>query len=115
MKIGSISGVEYRVKNLERTVQFYESLGFRTGKRDDHEATCYINWFWVRFVESDDAAPSTEEQTLYLKVDDIDDAYGHTVAQGLLPATEPRTQRNGGPREFRIEDPDGHRLALFAK
>ena len=95
---------------------FYESLGFRSGKREDHEATCYVNWFWVRFVAADDeTGPEPEKPALYLKVDDIDDAYGAVVAQGYLPSTEPRKQRTGGPREFRLDDPDGNTLAFFAK
>lgn len=48
MKISSISGLTYRVRDLDMAVGFYESLGFRIGKRDDEQATCYVNWFWVR-------------------------------------------------------------------
>lgn len=115
MKINSISGLEYRVRDLDTTVSFYESLGFRIGKRDDNQATCYVNWFWVRFVEDPDGADAEDGPTLYLKVDDIDDCYGAVVAQGHLPSTEPRKQRGGGGREFRLDDPDGNTLAFFAK
>lgn len=113
MKINSISGVEYRVKDLEATVKFYESLGFRIGKREEGQATCYVNWFWVRFVE--DSTPSEPGPALYLKVEDIDDFYGAVVANGFTTSSEPRKQRTGGPREFVLEDPDGNALAFFAK
>lgn len=116
MKINSISGLVYRVKDLDKTVEFYETLGFRIGKRDDDEATCYVNWFWVRFVtdtESDatvnDAAP-----TLYLKVENIDDFHGEVLANGFTPLTEPQKLRTG-QREFLMNDPDGNRIAFFAK
>lgn len=51
MKISSISGLTYPVKDLARTAGFYENLGFRPGKRDDHQLTCYVNWFWAVTVE----------------------------------------------------------------
>ena len=114
MKISSISGLVCRVRDLDKTVEFYESLGFRVGKRDDHEATCYVNWFWLRFVA--DAATGEPEPgpALYLQVDDIDDYYGALLANGFTPSTEPRRQRSGA-REFLIKDPDGNALAFFAK
>lgn len=116
MKINSISGVVYRVKDLDETVKFYETLGFRMGKREEGEATCYVNWFWVKFVADDDAGSESEVlPTLYMKVDDIDDFYGSVVANGFTPLTEPRKDRSGGPREFVMEDPDGNKLAFFAK
>lgn len=117
MKINSISGLVYRVADLDKTVEFYESLGFRIGKRDDDEATCYVNWFWLRFVTDTDSSAAVDDHspTLYLKVDDIDDFYGAVLANGLTPLTEPRKQRTGGQREFLMNDPDGNTLAFFAK
>ncbi|HEU4540941.1 MAG TPA: VOC family protein [Jiangellaceae bacterium] len=115
MKISSISGLVYQVRDLDKTLEFYESLGFRMGKRDDHEATCYVNWFWLRFVVDADGSSRPEPRpTLYLKVDDIDDYYGALLANGFTPSTEPRKQRSG-TREFLIDDPDGYTLAFFAK
>lgn len=116
MKISSISGLVYRVTDLDKTTEFYESLGFRIGKREDHQATCYVNWFWVRFVADPNADGTKPEPgpTLYLKVDDIDDYYGAVLANGLTPLTEPRKQRSG-TREFSLQDPDGNTLAFFTK
>ena len=113
MKISSISGLTYPVKDLDRTAEFYESLGFRLGKRDDHQLTCYVNWFWVTFTTHHNGAPRSGP-TLYLKVDDIDDFYGAVLAHGFTPSTEPRQDRSGR-REFSLPDPDGNRLAFFAK
>lgn len=45
MKISSISGLVYVARDLETTAKFYETLGFRFGKRDEHQLTCYVNWF----------------------------------------------------------------------
>lgn len=113
MKISSISGLTYPVKDLDRTAEFYENLGFRPGKRDDHQLTCYVNWFWVTFTTHHNGE-SGSGPTLYLKVDDIDDFYGAVLAHGFTPPTEPRKDRSGR-REFFLLDPDGNRLAIFAK
>ena len=113
MKISSISGLTYPVKDLDQTAEFYESLGFRVGKRDDHQLTCYVNWFWVTFT-TDHNGESGSGPTLYLKVDDIDDYYGAVLARGFMASTEPRKERSGR-REFLLLDPDGNRLAFFAK
>jgi catechol 2,3-dioxygenase-like lactoylglutathione lyase family enzyme len=116
MKISSISGLTYPVRDLDKTAEFYETLGFRPGKRDDRQFTCYVNWFWLTFTtepDSGDAEPGSRP-TLYLKVDDIDDFYGAVMAHGLTPSTEPRKDRSGR-REFLLLDPDGNRLAFFAK
>jgi catechol 2,3-dioxygenase-like lactoylglutathione lyase family enzyme len=113
VKISSISGLTYPVKDLDRTAEFYQSLGFRPGKRDDGQLTCYVNWFWVTFTTHANGEPGAGP-TLYLKVDDIDDAYGAVLAHGFTPSTEPRQDRSGR-REFFLSDPDGNRLAFFAK
>ena len=113
MKISSISGLTYRVKDLDRTAEFYQSLGFRPGKQDDHQLTCYVNWFWITFSTQHYGEPGSGP-TLYLKVDDIDDFYGSILAHGLTPSTEPGKDRSGR-REFILLDPDGNRLAFFAK
>ena len=113
MKISSISGLTYPVKDLDRTAEFYESLGFRPGKRDDHQLTCYVNWFWVTFTTRHNGEPGSGP-TLYLKVDDIDDFYGAVLARGFTPLADPRKDRSGR-REFFLLDPDGNRLAFFAK
>lgn len=116
MKISSISGLVYQVRDLDATVEFYETLGFRVGKRDEGQATCYVNWFWVTFTVGDgDGSDAAEPApTLYLKVDDIDDFYGAVLANGFAPSTEPRKQRSGR-REFLLLDPDGNKLAFFTK
>jgi catechol 2,3-dioxygenase-like lactoylglutathione lyase family enzyme len=116
MKISSISGQTYPVRDLDATAAFYEQLGFRPGKRDDQQVTCYVNWFWLTFTtdHDDTGADAGTAATLYLKVDDIDDFYGAVLAQGFSPSTEPRKDRSGR-REFLLLDPDGHRLAFFAK
>jgi catechol 2,3-dioxygenase-like lactoylglutathione lyase family enzyme len=52
VNLKSISGVSYRVNDLDATAVFYEGLGLRAGKRDDSSATFYVNWFWVEFIKA---------------------------------------------------------------
>jgi catechol 2,3-dioxygenase-like lactoylglutathione lyase family enzyme len=49
-KLNSISGITCYVKDLRRTAEFYETLGFRRGNEAPGRLTCYVNWFWVTFV-----------------------------------------------------------------
>lgn len=114
MKISSISGVVYPVRELDKAIEFYQTLGFRLGKRDDHQVTVYVNWFWLTLTTDHDQVPAEGGPSLYLKVDDIDDYYGAVLAHGLTPSTEPRKDRSGR-REFLLLDPDGNRLVFFAK
>ncbi len=50
MKIKSVSGITCYVKNLNKTVAFYETLGFETKKKDADHAALYSNWFWIDFL-----------------------------------------------------------------
>ncbi len=115
MKISSISGLVYSATDLDTTAKFYETLGFRPGKREDHQLTCYVNWFWLTFTVDPDAGQQPGSgPALYLKVDDIDEFYGGVLAHGLTPDSEPRKDRSGR-REFLLRDPDGNRLVFFTK
>ena len=50
MKLNSISGTTFKVKDLQKSAAFYESLGMRLGKRDNSHVTCYVNWYGVDLV-----------------------------------------------------------------
>jgi hypothetical protein len=47
MKVNSISGITCYVKDLARTAEFYESIGFRRGKEEPGRLTMYVNWFFM--------------------------------------------------------------------
>lgn len=124
MKVNSISGVLCYASDLDRTETFYESLGFRIGKREAGRLTCYVNWFWVTFVAADaeedaelrgeaTAAARGAGLLVYVKVDDLDAYYQGVVEKGMKPAGEPRER--AGNREFVLRDPDGYRLVFFEK
>jgi catechol 2,3-dioxygenase-like lactoylglutathione lyase family enzyme len=119
MKPNSISGVTYSVKDLAKTAEFYETIGFRRGKEESDRVTFYVNWFFVTFIASDgeEAESGTKGagQFLYVKVDDIEDFHKGVLAAGMKPDGEPEVVQPSGNREFVLRDHDGYKLAFFQK
>ena len=124
MKLNSISGITCYVRDLSRTAEFYETLGFRRGKEESDRITFFVNWFFVTFIDErheDAGRPSAAELAsrgagvyLHIKVDDIEKFHGGVVSKGMTPAGEPQKRRDGG-REFMLRDPDGYSLVFFEK
>ena len=114
MKVSSVSGITFRVRDLSRTAEFYEELGFRRGKEEPGRLTLWVNWFFVTFV-ADEGARDTNGVGVftYVKVDDVDDYYEALISKGLRPEAEP--EKNGDRREFVLRDPDGYNLVFFEK
>jgi len=106
------------VKDLGRTAEFYETLGFRLGNSADGRLTCYVNWFWMTFAEqaddSTEAANNGQGVATAIKVDSADETYQALLAAGPKPDDEPR-KRASGNREFTLRDPDGYQLIYFSK
>jgi catechol 2,3-dioxygenase-like lactoylglutathione lyase family enzyme len=125
MKVNSISGLTCYVKDLAKTGEFYEAIGFRRGKEEEDRARFYVNWFFVTFIAQDqEDDPQFRKEAklktkgsglfLYIKVDDIEDFYKGVVSAGMEPEGEPEV-RPSGNREFVLRDPDGYKLAFFQK
>jgi catechol 2,3-dioxygenase-like lactoylglutathione lyase family enzyme len=125
MKIKSVSGLTCYVKDLERTAEFYEMLGFEIKKREADHITVYSNWFWIDFLaigkdarEGYRGIAAQGEQGggpfIYLSVDSVDEVYRELLAGGVKPASEPRNQPWGN-REFILRDPDGYNLVIFKR
>ena len=125
MKVNSISGLTCYVKDLARTAEFYETIGFRRGKEEPGRATFYVNWFFVTFIaqdREDDAELRKEAKLpkkgsglfLYIKVDDVENFHRAALSKGMKPAGEPQV-RPSGNREFVLRDPDGYKLVFFQK
>jgi catechol 2,3-dioxygenase-like lactoylglutathione lyase family enzyme len=128
MKIKSVSGVTCYVKNLAKTVQFYETLGFETKKQDATHATLYSNWFWIDFLaiakngrteryeraKGSDLTSKGAGIFLYLSVDNVDEFHKELLSKGLRPSTKPQDQPWGN-REFILRDPDGYNLVIFKR
>ncbi len=125
MKIKSVSGITCYVKNLNKTANFYETLGFEIRKRESSHITVYSNWFWIDFlaIGKDERAEFTTGADLsnkgagtflYLSVDNVGEFYKELLSKGLKPSTKPQDQPWGN-REFILRDPDGYNLVIFKR
>jgi catechol 2,3-dioxygenase-like lactoylglutathione lyase family enzyme len=125
MKVNSISGITCYVKDLSKTAEFYDALGFRRGKEEPDRITFYVNWFFVTFIAQDRAADAELRRQaelptkgsglfLYIKVDDVEGFHRAVLSKGMKPDGEPQG-RPSGNREFVLRDPDGYNLAFFQK
>ncbi len=115
MKPNSVSGVAQVVSDLDRSVAFYEAFGFRIGKRDETQATCYVNWFWLELVAPSGATQSGDTSVgpvVYLKVDDLADVAEAARSVGVTPG---ETRVSSGRCELVVSDPDGYTLVFFTK
>jgi catechol 2,3-dioxygenase-like lactoylglutathione lyase family enzyme len=124
MKLKSAAGTVCYVRDLDRTVEFYEKLGFQFKTRVAGRATAYLNWWWFDFHQTDatDApawhiSPTVDNAQIgalfYISVENVQQAHEEVIAAGLEPASEPVELR--GNREFMLLDPDGYKLVFFKR
>ncbi len=124
MKLKSAAGTVCYVTDIDKTVEFYEKLGFQFKTRHPERATAYLNWWWLDFHQAEAAdAPSWHGASninnaqigalFYFSVENVQKAYEEVIATGLQPASEPIELR--GSREFMLIDPDGYRLVFFKR
>jgi len=115
----------YRVLDLEKSVDFYEKLGFEELRRVPirDEAT---NVFMGLPGDGDRleltynfGVDSYELGTAYghiaLSVDDLDGTLEQLAGQGIEPERPPYTVREGGSRLCFVRDPDGYRVELIER
>jgi lactoylglutathione lyase len=115
----------YRIGDIDRSVAFYEALGFeevgRLPIRDEA-----INVFMglpgdgARLeLTYNHGVDSYELGTGYnhiaVTVDDIDARLEELAQQGIAPEKPPYTVREGGSRLCFVRDPDGYRIELIEK
>jgi lactoylglutathione lyase len=115
----------YRITDPERSVAFYEALGFEKRRelpiRDEA-----VNIFMGVPGDGDRleltynfGVDSYELGTGYghiaVAVDDIDAALARLAAQGIEPERAPYTVREGGARLTFVRDPDGYRVEIIER
>jgi lactoylglutathione lyase len=115
----------YRITDPERSVAFYEALGFEKRRelpiRDEA-----VNIFMGLPGDGDRleltynfGVDSYELGTGYghiaLTVDDLDATLARLAAQGIEPEREPYRVREGGSRLCFVQDPDGYRIELIER
>ncbi len=115
----------YRIGDIDRSVEFYEALGFEELRRMDilDEA---VNVFMGL---PDDGArleltynhgvDSYELGTGYnhiaVSADDLDATLAQLAEKGIEPEKPPYLVREDGPRICFVRDPDGYRIELIER
>ncbi len=115
----------YRIGDIDRSVAFYEALGFeevaRMPIRDEA-----INVFmglpgdgarleltYNHGIDSYDLG--TGYNHIAITVEDIDARLEELAKQGIEPEKPPYTVREGGSRLCFVRDPDGYRIELIER
>jgi predicted enzyme related to lactoylglutathione lyase len=115
MKLKSGAGIVCYVKDISKSVDFYETLGFEFKRKESTRATAYeIN---ASDVPPGHVSPNTDNKNIgalfYFSVDNVQKAYDELTSRGIKPSSEPADLR--GNKEFLITDPDGYRLVFFKR
>lgn len=122
--ISGIGHVAIRVKEIERSIDFYvNKLGFQEMfrlDRDDRLWIVYLRISDTQFLELfpdavGDGPPGPEEvgyNHLCLEVDDIDKVVAQLEAAGIAIVREKKMGADGNLQAW-IADPDGHRIELM--
>jgi len=111
--IQHISAVTFAVRDMARSVEFYQKLGFELVYGGERAAFSSLK-AGEAFVNLS-ASPEYEHQwwgRAIFRVDDADAHHRVLLAHGLTP----ELPRNGpwGERFFHLSDPDGHELSFAA-
>ncbi|MBV9213266.1 MAG: VOC family protein [Actinobacteria bacterium] len=115
----------YRIGDIDRSVDFYEALGFEERGRlpireeainvfmglpgDDPRLELTYN-FGV-----DEYELGTGYNHIAVTVDDLDGALESLAAKGIEPEKPPYSVREGGSRLCFVRDPDGYRIELIER
>jgi lactoylglutathione lyase len=115
----------YRIGDIDRSVAFYEALGFEELRRVPIREEA-INVFMG--LPGDGArleltynfgVDSYELGTGYnhiaITAEDLDETLGRLSEQGIEPEKPPYTIRDGGSRLCFVRDPDGYRIELIER
>jgi len=115
----------YRIGDIDRSVAFYEALGFQeTGRFPIRDEA--INVFMglpgdgARLeLTYNHGVDSYELGTGYnhiaITASDLDATLANLDDQGIEPEKPPYTVRDGGPRICFVRDPDGYRIEIIER
>lgn len=113
-------GVELHVADVDRSIAFYEVLGFRVGRRWGEwarldrpgggelviQGDAYVRGHEHYFTPHIDRSPRGVGVEITLEVDDVDAVYAAAGTAGLT-VVKPIQDRDWKARDFRLADPDG--------
>jgi lactoylglutathione lyase len=118
----------YRILEIDRSVEFYEALGFSEigrhpirdeainvfmGLPDDGDVPRLELTYNVGRTEPYDIG--TGYGHIAITTPDLDGALRQLAEQGIEPERPPYTVRDGGSRLCFVRDPDGYRIELIER
>jgi lactoylglutathione lyase len=113
----------YRIGDIDRSVAFYEALGFEEVRRMPIRDEA-INVFMGLPGDGprleltynhgvDSYEPGTGYNHIAITADDLDATLERLAGQGIQPEKPPYRVREGGSRLAFVRDPDGYRIELI--
>lgn len=118
----------YRITDIDRSVAFYQALGFQEiGRLPIRDEATNV------FMGLPDDGPEPRLELTYnhgraepyeigtgyghiaITTPDMDETLGRLAKQGIEPERPPYTVREGGPRLCFVQDPDGYRIEILER
>ena len=107
--IKAVSALRLAVDDVERSLDFYKTLGFLEIPGDGPNREVRSNWFRIR-LESRESARGSAGLRICVSVDDIDAYAAHLESKGIGASRESA----GKGQELVVVDPDGYSVLFFA-
>ena len=107
----SLDHVYMQVSDLERSVAFYERLGFTATRWGDYVRLEGPDGVYIGMEQGAVVVGGPIE--LVVRVDDVDRRFRELSAEGIGFERSPADQE-WGARHVWLTDPDGNRLSLFS-
>jgi lactoylglutathione lyase len=118
----------YRILDIDRSVAFYEALGFREVGRipiRDEAINVFMNMpddgdsprleLTCNIGRTEPYEIGTGYGHIAITADDLDGTLAALAAQGIEPEKPPYTIREGGSRLCFVRDPDGYRIEILER
>jgi len=118
----------YRILDINRSVAFYEALGFReTGRLPirDEAINVFMNQpgdgdmprleLTYNIGRTEPYEIGTGYGHIAITAEDLDGALARLAEQGIEPERPPYSVREGGSRLCFVRDPDGYRIEIIER
>jgi catechol 2,3-dioxygenase-like lactoylglutathione lyase family enzyme len=100
------------VSDLERSIAFYEQLGFTAKRWGEYVRLEGANGMYIGMEQASDVVGGQAIE-LVIRVDDVDRRFAELVAASIRFDGSPAYQE-WDARHVWLTDPDGNRLSLFS-
>ena len=124
--LGELIHTCYRVLDLDRSVAFYEKLGFEEMRRipiGDDATNAFLGLpgdgprleLTFNHGQTEPYELGTGYWHIALTTEDLDGTLKRLTAEGIEPEKPPYRVREGGSRICFVRDPDGYRIELLER